>query len=313
MSESDFKKYNIFSEISYDYMMYKANNMEILSQYDYNIISLGIDCLPHVMSIQSGIKDTIFQGGLPRLPFDTAVNPLPVILDALENDFKNYMATDIITRDIDNYSYFIGKNGLAFNHDTPDMLKTAQESINNFNNKLLRKRINNFLLLKQLSNCLYLLHIKFNGDLDILHKIQTIISDKYNGKLFILNYGEEITGIYNFEYINFNFPNLEGYRWPKPSHFITNRGYDLQYTIIESIKYYIMSNFNKKPFPVKNYFKFYKSPMFYIQMANYHLCNKDFMQAMQYINYAKLHECFKKNSMYDKAVNELITKFFNIN
>ena len=190
----------------------------------YEIVSLGMNCLPRFVLTLGGIKKRKAEGEL-TCPFDICGHPLKTIVDALENDFAAYY-NDIYFKaykrcflDFRKKGYWEKPDGTVFIHDKD--CKTIEEL-----KKKLKKREENFYsIINSDTPILFVLNVWFPESREYVNKLYDVLDKKisgrkkfilavldFNGISFDLNYNQNIR-VLNMEEPIPNFSNDWNRKW----------------------------------------------------------------------------------------------------
>lgn len=184
----------------------------------YEIVSLGMNCLPRTILTMYGIKPRKAEGELTS-PFDICIHPLKTIVSALENNFKGYY-DDIYFRkykrhflDFRNKGYWEKPDGTCYVHDKN--CKTYEELIT----KLKKREDNLNSIINSELPVLFVLFVRFPESRQYVNKLYDILDKKiskrkkfilavldFNGIDTNLDYKSEIK-VLNMEPPIPNFPN----------------------------------------------------------------------------------------------------------
>jgi hypothetical protein len=117
------------------------NRIESLKQRPaFELISLGVDCLPRSIPTKWGIK-LPRQMGVLSSPFDLAVHPPQCVAEILETNFDDYLQLDRIEFDTKTNMCIDRERGILWNHELGH--EWANEQFKAFRGRYLR-RISNF-------------------------------------------------------------------------------------------------------------------------------------------------------------------------
>jgi|GEM_PF-6259126 len=231
----------------------KVRHFKTLAAYDYQIVSLGTNCLPCTVPTRWGLKPTRAMGEV-RMPFDLAVHPIATVRDLFANDFTNY--TGELDAEVD---YFVNKKyDIVFNHDRLPRAhsKTAGsfdvDCILNDFSKTLRARAENIKLALQNGNCIGLIVISSGGRkymsmqeellADIRKHLRRFSSTNLLVSAVICKDESDIVpedGIdHCFKYV---LPYAE-YVWHEPEHYFSENGFRLEQSFSEFLAAIVMEN-----------------------------------------------------------------------
>ena len=160
----------------------------------YEIISLGVNCLPRTILTRGGIKATKAQGEL-SCPFDLVRHPLNVILHYLETDFNDYFEGLYFTVRKRNFLDFRKRgfwhkiDGTVYNHDRDCGINDQEKLTTRYKN-----RIKNFRNIVS-SPCpvIFVLNIQEQPELiDKLYDVLAKYRKNYKYKLVIYDFNDLI-------------------------------------------------------------------------------------------------------------------------
>jgi hypothetical protein len=184
----------------------------------YEIVSLGMNCLPRYILTIGGLKPRKAEGEL-TCPFDVCIHPIETIVSALENDFKGYYDDIYFKRykrwflDFRQKGYWEKPDGTVFVHDKD--CKTIDE----LKDKLKLREQNLNLIINSDMPVVFVLYVRFPESRVYVNKLYDILNKKisnrkkfvlavldFNGIDLNLDYNKEIK-VLNMEEPIPNFPN----------------------------------------------------------------------------------------------------------
>ena len=131
----------------------------------YEIVSLGVNCMPRTVLTRNGVKPSKLEGEL-SCPFDLVAHKLPNIIHYLKTDFDDYfddLYFDIRKRnflDFRKKGFWKKKDGTVFNHDKDCGINDRDKLIKRF-----ERRIENFYqLLNSNTPILFVLNLQSNPE-----------------------------------------------------------------------------------------------------------------------------------------------------
>ena len=222
-------------------------NQEQVQNCNYKIVSLGSDCLPRTVATIWGLKPRKYSGEL-SCPFDLALHPYPGVVEAIKNDFANYLTpahltTHSIEKGYDSSEKFSCiKNSYyncTFSHERGDRFYE-----NNFNQfiEVYRQRIANFYHYLNSTPVLFLVYSDCSID---INNLVEVIAQKFPQLKFkvMLVLSDENISIPTIEQdsavIIYQIPDFEQYRWPT----LCETRIDYERKISQSIKQVILDYF----------------------------------------------------------------------
>lgn len=154
------------------------------SWLDYNLISLGEDCLPRYIPVKWGLAPTAREGH-ERLPFDLAVTPIASLVEVLQCPER--LRADGIA-EVGGKQIFISHTPpIRFNHDFADPATPQNMELERFNETLFN-RLASFKRLLSQKNNIFVWHSTANRvEPSLLQELHELVTDKYGGHLLILN------------------------------------------------------------------------------------------------------------------------------
>lgn len=261
LDEEDFNALELHDDILYEIMQAKITNYKYIISNNINVISLGCNCFPFVLSVRWGLALNLGAGNI-RMPFDITSQSIEEIIRLLKTDFRNYHA-----KAIDNEKKcFIGENNTVFTHDKPNPSLSMEQNII-YENDVLKNRVKNFNI-KLCSAHKIFIHYNNRSftDLLLLYELYDIIKTKYNSELIVLNTGklpEYPEWIYTFRYPNSN------YKFWVPKDYLSQQGFELECSLVKEI----VSRLKRNCSIVNNFLLPLNRLNFYIFNCNYALHN----------------------------------------
>ena len=136
----------------------------------YEIVSLGLNCMPRTILTRHKIKPSKADGEL-SCPFDLVYHEFDTIIDSIENNFGNYFQDFYFKQKkkrfffSKNKGFWKKKDGTIFYHDSDCSEMDLDKLINRINN-----RISNFNnILNSDKPILFVLNLVKNGDIKALY------------------------------------------------------------------------------------------------------------------------------------------------
>lgn len=225
------------------FMDLKSNIYSKVKNHNYEILSLGYNCLPHSLSIRSGMKYPKWISKKNRKFFDLGITTVQDAVALLSN--RSYLSVDICDRINEKNEFMSRRFHCYFNHDYSNPKLSAEQNICEFN-VLLRSRLDSFVESLIKGNCICVLNLNPNENYNNIHdvfKLEEIIKD-YNetNHLFIIDTsGRALSYCKNRDnYVHTPLP-FKDYVWHYPLHFLTIPGYHFNRIISERISSFIVS------------------------------------------------------------------------
>ena len=239
--------YQALDQDNYKYLLenyndLKRNTHSIIDLYNVHIISLGQSCLPHSVSVRTGLKLPRYLSNEPFGFFDASSTNIKSTNIILKNQNSYLDLCDTIN---DYKQYASNKYNFLYNHDTYDKHKVDIDKFNNILNTRL------MFTKKMLSsgNCLCFIAIVFDNEdseEDLKELTEVILNFNLTNKIIII---DTIGKFYCRKkliqnYYHIPFPSSQ-YIWWKPEHYITQSGFDFMSLIASTISNFITCNFIK--------------------------------------------------------------------
>lgn len=215
----------------------KMNLVNYAKRNDYNIISLGLDCLPRSISAKYGLIVSR-EMGRKAGPFDLGVHKLSGMIAAIENRFNKY--GDIQSMTINKNGHICDESyGAIFNHDTKwTNLEAGFESLS----EKLKKRVKSFEdYVTNPGFKIFFVHLPFSknpSDIALIYetiKQRNSIFDYFVYALSTLHSNPKRKIFSKMGcWSCIPFPS-ENYVWHSVSSFITDEGIIFENTLLEEL------------------------------------------------------------------------------
>lgn len=223
------------------FMLAKWNFFSSSIKYKFSIVSLGINCLPHTLSIWNGLKLPNYIYNKKRMFFDMCVSNGKTAFEILSNKVSSPYVDAIKT--INNRRMFVSlRFNCRYNHDSINETLSDSENIYNFNVEL-EKRVAELNKCKDSEPCLFFYDDNNEDYVNMIYN--SIIADNPKNKLLV-------TSTNNFNNIDKNnicFINRQtpykDYVWHLKAHNLTDIGYNYEYMISSNILEFIKDNFEE--------------------------------------------------------------------
>ncbi len=226
----------------------RRKNYNIIVNYNYQIVSLGFNCFPRVLTTRWGLKKRKKQGEL-SCPFDLAVHSYENICKLIEYDFEQYLDDDylVLFKKHQNGSHYIKnlKYECYFPHESDDCW--FEEKFINFKDRY-EKRINNFYKYLNNKRIVFVLYAKSNIVPDKLAKILKLKFPKLYFKILVINishkgYPHDMKIDESILLLHIPFPGIDDKRWNHPRFYKSQIGIDFENSIQKFIRKLIIDFF----------------------------------------------------------------------
>ena len=218
-----------------------------MTNSDYQIISLGSNCLPRRLLTTYGIKPSKEEGEL-TCPFDLCVTPIKAVIEILKNNFSDFF--DDIEFNTEKGFWVNKKYKIDFNHDKD----SKKDFVERF-----QKRIQNFKML--INNNKYTYFVYFNekkvseSKINKLNSIIKMLKNDTTYQLIIIDiWNSKLESHDNIEIVSVLNPydNFHEDWWTRRDR-ETQKGKAFEHCIIEKIKNIINRTRKIKLYPLKNF------------------------------------------------------------
>lgn len=151
----------------------------------YEIVSLGLNCLPRTILTAGNVKPSKREGELTG-PFDIVIHPLKTVIQSIQDDFQTY-CDDIYFEpykcnifDFRNHGYWKKPDGTIFVHEK--RLKKREDVLD-----VINRRINNFRkIINSETPILFILFIRDKNDRELVNTLYDVLKAKIQHKAFKL-------------------------------------------------------------------------------------------------------------------------------
>lgn len=223
----------------------RARNQRLFSDYEYKLISLGVDCLSRTLPTRWGLKPPKARGERTH-PFDLAVHPYEAVCQLLETDFAGYL--DPADLALSGRGYVVHKTmKIHFNHEVGE-----DYAANDFEKFIAtyEKRIANFR--EDVSNhpVLFVIHMETNELPIALYDILTRRSGRDDWHLLAINTSDQPYAGAAVVPERLHLAHVPSpprpFVWHLVQHFTTPEGYAFERRIVAALRQAVVGNFRRR-------------------------------------------------------------------
>ncbi len=240
-----------FVDEQFEYMVRnartRARNQRFFADYDYKVVSLGIDCLSRTIPTRWGLKPPKALGERTH-PFDLAVHPYETLCAVLAEDFESYLDTAQLA--MSPRHYVVHKRlKIQFNHEIGDMFADNQYA--HFI-ECYRRRIANFREDVNNHPVLFILHMTSNHVPTELAEILSRRLARDDWRLLVINTSDRpyddaalaaASPRMRLHHVPYPYAN---YVWHTVPHFTTPGGQTFERRIVCAVREAIVENFQRR-------------------------------------------------------------------
>lgn len=154
--------------------------MRKISKSNYEIVSVGQNCLPRLYLTRNFLKKTKKMGEL-SMPFDLATHSLLSVIDFIKTDFKNFFDWLTYMDTIEMSCWINEKYQNRYNHDSDCSKNERSKFITRF-----EKRINNFRNVIKSDKFVFFVLASYSNKAEEVNRLYSIIKEIRGDKPFKL-------------------------------------------------------------------------------------------------------------------------------